>query len=76
MRTITRYDFEFLGVKVFGVEWKYNTKLTRCSYNVFYFEKDNYLYIVTQKDDFSFVSDIDYIKYIIKEKFLPELGEK
>lgn len=70
MRTITRYDFEFLGVKVLGVEWKYNTN------NVFYFEKDNYLYIVTQKDDFSFVSDIDYIKYIINEKFLPELGEK
>lgn len=70
MRTITRYDFEFLGVKVLGVEWKDNTN------NVFYFEKDNYLYIVTQKDDFSFVSDIDYIKYIIKEKFLPELGEK
>lgn len=66
-KEITRYNLKYNGVLCIGVKWCYSEP------DVFYFMRNGkkYKFMLTKK--FGAVSDIDLIRGVIKEFFLPWL---
>lgn len=62
---ITKYDIEYKDVLCTGVKWRYPEN------NIFYFTKDGKTYEFTQTENVNFISDIDHIRCVIVDQFLP-----
>lgn len=65
-KEITKYDIAYMDVLCTGVKWRYHE-----NNNIFYFTKDGKTYEFTQTEDVHFIADIDHIRCVIGDQFLP-----
>ena len=67
---VTEYNLEYMGVKCKAVAWRYPEP------HIFYFTKDGKEYEFTQTEDVHFIADIDHIRCVIGDQFLPWLKDE
>lgn len=64
-KEITKYDIAYRDVLCTGVKWRYPEP------HIFYFTKDGKEYEFTQTEYIHFIADIDHIRCVIVDQFLP-----
>lgn len=67
---VTEYNLEYMGVKCKAVAWRYPEP------HIFYFTKDGKEYEFTQTEYIHFIADIDHIRCVIRDQFLPWLKDE